>query len=190
MLSSEQKDYIMKHLRRPENDADIAKIAYEIAQKHGKISPDMAFVTATLMNLGETDPRIAYIYDKDYNWKEHPEAIGLNKMHGEYSVEMAESIGISLTDEQKQVISGHSKGEYTSELGQIIKIAEVCRATEQPRWFRGEKKEAAKAWDEVESVLKEDKDLLPEMIEMAKKSYGKNRFKENSHNMNEGEISE
>ena len=188
MLSSEQKDYIMKHLRRPENDADIAKIAYEIAQKHGKVSPDMAFVTATLMNLGETDPRIAGIYSVK-GWS--PEQIELNKKHGEYSVEMAESIGISLTDEQKQVISGHCRGEYVSELGQIIKIAEVCRATEQPRrWHNGVQKSVAKSWDEVESVLKEDEDLLPEMIEVAKKSYGKTRFKELARDVEDGEISE
>lgn len=187
MLSIEQKDYIMKHLRRPENDADIAKIAYEIAQKHGKVSPEMAFVTATLMNLGETDPRIAGIYSVK-GWS--PEQIELNKKHGEYSVEMAESIGVPLTDEQRQVISGHSRGEYVSELGQIIKIAEVCRATEQPRWYNGVQKPAAKSWEEVESVLKEDKKLLPQMIEVAKKSYGKNRFKEVAYNTDVGEISE
>ena len=115
-------------------------------------------------------------YDESYSWKEHPEAKESNKLHGQYSVEMAERAGIELTEEQKAVIEGHSKGEYPSKLGQIIKIAEVCRATEMPRWYRGEKKEPAKSWEEVYSVLREDKLLDPTMIALAGNSYGVKHF--------------
>ncbi len=184
MFDKEQEEFIFNHLRRPENDKGIAKIAAEMAQEIDKVggapgvTPAIAMKTAILMNLGETDERIAYIYDASCNWKEHPEAIQLNKLHGEYSVEMAEKIGIELTEDQKNVISGHSKGEYNSALGQIIKISEICKATESPRWYRGEKKEPAKSWDEVYNVLKEDENLLPQMIRLAEISYGKNRFKQ------------
>ena len=191
MFSNEQREYILKHLRRPDNDLEIAKIAQTLAKKYGKISDELVLDTASIMNLGETDSRIAHIYEVSCNWKEHPEAIDLNKLHGEYSVEMAESIGITLSEEQKQVISGHSRNEYSTVLGQIIKIAEICRATEQPRWYRGEKKDAAKSWDEVESVLLEDKGLSNDMIAIAKKSYGKQRFKDidKSNHDDVGEIS-
>lgn len=181
MFNKEQKQFINEHLRRPENDIAIAKIAYQMVSEFekvgGTISPELAQQTAILMNLGETDSRIAYIYDSSYNWKEHPEAIELNKLHGQYSVEMAESIGINLTEEQKSTITGHSKGEYSSALGQIIKIAEICKATESPRWYRGEKKEPAQTWGEVIDVLKEDPNLLPQMIRLAEVSYGKSHFK-------------
>lgn len=142
-LSKEQINYIESHLRRPENEKGIAKIAEIIAKEFqkvgGDIDPKIASLTAYIMNLGETDDRISYIYASDYNWKEHPEAIELNKKHGEYSVEMAEKIGIELTEEQKEVIEGHSKQEYKTALAQIIKVAEVCKATESPRWYRGER---------------------------------------------------
>ena len=180
MYTEEQEKFIEEHLRRPDNDRMIAEIAFQIAEEFGKvggkISPALARDTAMLMNLGETDPRIAEIYDESYSWKEHPEAKGSNKLHGQYSVEMAEKTGIELTEEQKAVIEGHSKGEYHSTLGQIIKIAEVCRATEMPRWYRGEKKEPAKSWEEVYSVLREDKSLNPTMIALAGNSYGVKHF--------------
>ena len=58
----------------------------------------------------------------------------------------------------------------------IIKISEICKATESPRWYRGEKKEPAKSWDEVYEILKEDESLLPQMVRLAEISYGKDRF--------------
>lgn len=180
MFTPEQEKYIFEHLRRPENDKAISEIASLIATEFqkagGNVSPELAVKTALLMNLGETDSRISHIYESTCNWREHPEAIDLNKLHGRYSVEMAESIGIDLSEEQKSVIEGHSKEEYYSALGQIIKIAEVCRATESPRWYRGEKKDPAKSWDEVYSVLKEDQALEPIMITLAGNSYGKEHF--------------
>lgn len=184
MFTQEQEKYIFEHLRRPENDKAISQIASLIAKEFqkagGNVSPELAIRVSLLMNLGETDSRIAHIYESTYNWKEHPEAINLNKLHGAYSVEMAESIGITLSEEEKAVIEGHSKGEYSSALGQIIEIAEVCKATESPRWYRGEKKEPSKSWDEVFSVLKEDSSLDPIFITLAGNSYGKEHFiKEN-----------
>lgn len=181
-LSTEQINYIEKHLRRPENEKGIAEIAESIAKEFQKVGGDIDHkivrLTAYIMNLGETDERIAYIYDPSWNWKEHPEAIELNKQHGKYSVEMAEKIGIDLTEEQKEVIEGHSKQEYKTALAQIIKVAEICKATESPiRWYRGEKKEAAKSWNEVYEVLKEDKAINPAIIVIAANSYGKTRFK-------------
>ncbi len=180
MISQEQEKLILEHSRRPENDKAIAQIAVQIAkefEKTGGSAPEnIVEQTALIMNIGETDERIAYIYDAACNWKEHPEAIELNKLHGEYSVEMAEKLGIELTEEQKAVISGHSKGEYPSTLAQIIKIAEICRATESPRWYRGEKKEAAKSWEEVNRVLREDKDIPLGLIALTANSYGKGKF--------------
>lgn len=180
MLSSEQKKMILNHLRRPENDLTISEIAGQIAQEFNKVGGNVNLSgveqTAILMNIGETDERIAYIYAEGYSWKEHPKAIDSNKLHGEYSVEMAEKFGIELSDEQKQVIAGHSKGMYETPMAQIIKIAEVCRATEFPRWYRGEKKEPATNWKEVSDVLKEDPNISVGMIEHAKNSYGR-RFK-------------
>ena len=46
---------------------------------------------------------------------------------------MALDKGISLTEEQKQIISGHSQNIYPNDLARIIKSAEICRATESPR---------------------------------------------------------
>lgn len=180
MFTSLQKQFILEHLRRPENDKAISQIASLIAGEYqkvgGTIPSELVIQTALLMNLGETDSRIAHIYDSTYSWKDHPEAISLNKLHGSYSVEMAENIGINLSEEQKAVIEGHSKGDYSSALGQIIKIAEICKATESPRWYRGERKEPAKSWDEVYTVLKEDSDLNPAMIALTGNSYGKEHF--------------
>ena len=89
------------------------------------------------------------------------------------------TFGILLSEDQKAVISGHSKGEYHSSLGQIIKIAEVCKATENPRWYRGEQKPAAQSWEDVRSILKEDTSLPPQMIALAERSYGKQHFHSN-----------
>ena len=180
MFNEIQMKEIRNHLRRSENEEAIANIAGIIAKEYGKvggnISEEEAKRIAMIMNLGETDERIAHIYDKSCNWKEHPEAIELNKLHGKYSVEMASKMGIELTEEQKNVISGHSRGDYSSTLGQIIKIAEVCRATESSRWYRGEKKEAAQSWEEVASVLREDRSLEPGLIALAGNSYGREKF--------------
>lgn len=179
-LTQEQLNYVQEHLRRPENEIGIAQISEMIAKEYqkvgGDIIPQEAKLTAYIMNLGETDDRISYIYSSDHNWKEHPEAIELNKQHGKYSVEMAENIGIQLTAEQQEVIEGHSKQEYKTPLAQIIKVAEVCKATESPRWYRGEKKEAAKSWEEVSDVLKEDKSINPAIIALAGNSYGISKF--------------
>lgn len=188
MISQEQEKIIVEHLRRPENDKAIAQIAALIAkefEKTGGSAPaDMVEQTALLMNMGETDERISHIYEPSYNWKEHPEAIELNKLHGEYSIEMAEKLGIELSEEQKAVIAGHSKGNYSSMVAQIIKAAEVCRATETPRWYRGEKKEAAKSWEEVYSVLREDKELSLGIIALTGNSYGRGKFGPKAKNEN------
>lgn len=57
----------------------------------------------------------------------------------------------------------------------IIKSAEVCRATETPRWSRGVKKEPAKSWEEVSSILEEE-GISPELIKIVANSYGKAKF--------------
>ena len=64
------------------------------------------------------------------------EARQLNAQHGKYSVKMALEAGIPLTEEQKQIISGHSQNKYPNNLALIIKSAETCKATESPRWSR------------------------------------------------------
>ncbi len=192
-LSKEQKDFVLKHLRRPENDLDISNIVEKIALEANKlgldINSDYAQSTALLMNIGETNPEISYIYASDFSWKNHPEARQLNAKHGEYSVKMALEAGISLTEEQKQIIAGHSQNKYPNNLALIIKSAEICKATESPRWSRGEKKEAAKSWDEVSSILKEE-GISPELIQIVANSYGKERFgkdKEEFHTLPESE---
>lgn len=180
MIDEDLKKKIRDHLRRPENDEGIAEIAKSMAtefqKRGGEVTPEVAEKTAYIMNIGETDERISYIYESDYKWNEHPDAIELNKLHGEYSVKMAEKMGIPLTDEQKETIEGHSRGEYNSNLAYIMKVAEMIKATESERWYRGEKKQAAKSWEEVLSVLREDKNIPPRIIEMARISYGEKHF--------------
>jgi len=192
-----QKANIMTHLINLNKSAETASIAYEIAKKHGEISPELTYATAILMNLGETHDEIKHIYDPFYRWPkegmdrpDHP--INLNKRHGEFSVKMAESFGINLTEEQKQAIEGHSKGEYSTALGQIIKIAEVCRATEDKRIYNGEDKNAATSWEEIEKILLKDTGLSHGIIEVAKEAYVSTRFKniKPSHDTDDGEISE
>lgn len=52
MYSSEQREYILKHLRRPDNDLEIAKIAQLIAEKYGNFPSELVLDTASIMNLG------------------------------------------------------------------------------------------------------------------------------------------
>ena len=69
----------------------------------------------------------------------------------------------------------------------IIKSAEICKATESPRWSRGEKKEAAQSWDEVSNILQKE-GISPELIRIVANSYGKERFgkdQEESHTITE-----
>lgn len=192
-LSEEQKNFVLTHLRRPENDLDISNIVEKIVLEANKlglnINSDYAQSTALLMNIGETNPEISHIYASDLSWKDHPEARQLNAQHGKYSVKMALEAGIPLTEEQKQIISGHSQNKYPNNLALIIKSAEICKATESPRWSRGEKKEAAKSWDEVSSILKEE-GISSELIQIVANSYGKERFdkdQEESHIVTEYE---
>ena len=186
-LINEQKAFVLNHLRRPENDLEISNIVKKIISEANKsglnIDSDYAQQTALLMNIGETHPDISYIYANDFSWKDHPEARQLNARHGEYSVKMALDAGIPLTEEQIQIISGHSQNKYPNQLALIIKLAEVCRATESPRWSRGAKKDAAKSWREVSSILKEE-NISPELIAIVANSYGKIRFH------NEAEITQ
>lgn len=215
MFSTEQREYIIRHLRRPDNDLKIAEIAKSIAKTHKEYPSELVLDTAFIMNLGETHPDISFIYEPTRSFRDvlkyenekteiqeslerirnrlqkAEELTGwdLNNLHGEFSVQMAKSIGINLTEEQEQVISGHSKGEYTSPLGQIIKIAEVCRATEQPRKFDGKEMPPASSWSEVENMLQKTKGLSPDMISIARESYGKQRFKElNKHHRDNNEV--
>ena len=190
-LSEEQKNFVLKHLRRPENDLAISNIVEKIASEANKlgldINSDYAQSTALLMNIGETNPEISYIYASDFSWKDHPEARQLNAQHGNYSVKMALEASIPLTEEQKQIISGHSQNKYPNNLALIIKSAEICKATESPRWSRGEKKEAAQSWDEVSNILQEE-GISPELIQIVANSYGKERFgkdQEESHTITE-----
>ena len=181
-LTDEQKTFVLSHLRRPENDLAISNIVEEIALEANKsgldIDSDYAQSTALLMNIGETHPDISYIYASDYSWKDHPEAKQLNARHGKYSVQMALDKGISLTEEQKQIISGHSQNIYPNDLALIIKSAEICRATESPRWSRGTRKDPAKSWSEVSSILDEE-GISSKLIQIVANSYGKLRFNKN-----------
>ena len=178
-LTDEQKTFVLNHLRRPENDLAISNIVEQIVSEANKsglnIDSDYAQSTALLMNIGETYPGISHIYASDYSWKDHPEARQLNAQHGEYSVQMALDEGISLTEEQKQIISGHSQNKYPNDLALIIKSAEICRATETPRWSRGTRKDPAKSWDEVSSILAKE-GISPQLIQLVSNSYGKLRF--------------
>ena len=178
-LTDEQKKFVLNHLRRPENDLAISNIVEQIVSEANKsglnIDSDYAQSTALLMNIGETHPYISHIYASNYSWKDHPEAKQLNAQHGEYSVQMALDKGISLTEEQKQIISGHSQNKYPNNLALIIKSAEICRATESPRWSRGTRKDAAKSWGEVSSILAEE-GISPQLIQLVANSYGKLRF--------------
>ena len=74
-LSEEQKNFVLKHLRRPENDLAISNIVEKIASEANKlrldINSDYAQSTALLMNIGETNPEISYIYASDFSWKDH-----------------------------------------------------------------------------------------------------------------------
>lgn len=181
MLTEFQKSFITYHLRRPENDIRISEVAKIIAEEFNKsgstLDLNVVAETVLIMNLGECDPRISEIYEEGYSWKEHPEAIDLNKLHGQYSVEIAKSIGVYMTDEQENVITEHSKStEYTSELAKLIKISEVCVATENERFYRGEKKLAATSWNEVK-VLLEEHGFSEEDVSLTEKSYSKERFK-------------
>ena len=191
-LSEQQKGFVFRHLRRPENDLAIAEIVKGIALECAKAGIDIdsnyAQSTALLMNIGETHPDISYIYDSNFSWKDHPEAKQLNARHGDYSVKMALDAGISLTPEQEQIISGHSRNKYPNQLALIIKSAEICRATESSRWSRGVKKDADISWKEVADILREE-GIPPELIQIVEFSYGKSKFGEKrlSQNPNEPE---
>lgn len=183
MLTKEQTQSIINHLRSPENELRISEIAKTIAVECNNagysISPEKIQETALLMNIGETDERISYIYNPSYNWKEHPEAVELNKLHGQYSVEMADSLGITLSDEQRSAIISHSEGKYSSTIAQIIKIAEICSATEKPRYYRGEKKQPAENWPDVSAILEKEGVLDPAIIALAGNSYGRKFTRKN-----------
>lgn len=177
MLTTEQQIMIQKHLRQPEKEQRIADIVRQIVQEDqkagGNLDPNEAATLAFVMNIGEMHPSIGHIYS--LNWKEHPEAITLNREHGALSVEMLREWKVALTTKQEQIIRGHSKGEYPNRLAQIIKVAEICSATEQERFFRGEKKSAAKSWEEVANFLKEE-GIETGLIALVGNSYAEERF--------------
>lgn len=181
MFTAEQLEYIKTHLRDTNKELAIVQIAKDICiefrkpENENENPPTLEDIvkTAILMNLGETHPTIAPIYDTSRCWGD--EEISLNKLHGEYSVQMAKSNGINLTPEQEAVIIGHSKGIYPSTLGQIIKAAEVCKATKSERWYEGKKKPPAKDFSEVEALLKEN-GIDTSIISAVRDSYGKQQF--------------
>ena len=117
-------------------------IAYNLhLGKAEQIDPENVYNMAKVMNVWETDEEIAWIYDKSCNWREHPEAIELNKRHGEFSVKILESLGVELTADEKNEIIGVSKGEYSTLRAEILKAAEVYVATQRRRMYRGEMKD-------------------------------------------------
>lgn len=171
-MKKEDKTIVISSLINPKKELKVAQIAVAIAreaQKNGfDISCDLAFDSAILMNLGQGP--ISYIYAKGYSWDKHPEARDLNSKHGEMSVKIAEEFGIELTPMQKEAIIMHCKKEYSNALCQILKIAETYEAVQHKRLFDNKIKKPARSWEEIENILREDKTISQEMIEISKKA--------------------
>ena len=129
-------------------------------RKEDQIDPEKIYNMARVMNVGETHEEIAWIYDRSCNWREHPEAIELNKRHGECSVKILEELGVGLTSKEKEEIAGVAKGIYPSLRAQILKAGEVYVATQRKRVYRGERKDESTE-EEMEEILKENGIFMP-----------------------------
>lgn len=179
-LNQKQKDYVIAHLREKEKALRVVEIAKVIAREYIKETEVPIFiedveVAALVMSIGQMHPDISYIYDKNYKWNEHVDAIEKNAMHGNYSVIMAEEQAITLTEEQKAAIIGVARREYPNDISILLKIASSCVATEYERVYRGDKKLPAINFDEVRGVLA-DNGISQKMIKLTEKSYGADRF--------------
>ncbi|MDO4282147.1 MAG: hypothetical protein Q4D02_00790 [Clostridia bacterium] len=174
-LNLEQEVYLKTHLRDLKKIERIVEVAIKFTelfnQQFGKnISKNTIKLAAYVMEIGQSHPNISYIYEENYNWKEHKDAISLNETFGEYSVQMAESQGIFLTDEIKEAIIAIPKRKYPNNIALILKTASVYAAMEHERIYRGEKKVAAKSFLEIEEALRNN-GITEEMIDLAKKFY-------------------
>ena len=171
-MNKKDRAIVASFLIDSEKGLRTAQIAMAIAIKAKnsgyKISCELAYDTALIMNMGQLP--ISYIYEKDFDWSKHPEARNLNRKHGEESVKIAEQLGIELSSEQIDAIVAHCKGECPNLLCEIITIAETCEAVTHTRVYNNRFKKPAKDWAEIEAILRENKSLSYEMISIAKEA--------------------
>lgn len=104
------------------------------------------------------------IYSKEFGkWDDSEKgkkAKALNSERGSKSVEMAQQLGIQLDPEMIEAIEATSKGKSVNLMAVLMKVAQTYEAVKHPRWSRGEKKEAAKNFEEVEEILREEMDFM------------------------------
>ena len=167
-LTKEQKEYVMKHQRSAEDVKKVAEIAGKFVERYPskealEVTPEELSNILLIANIGEhhldMSPNGVNIYSPEYGaWGE--EERKLNASRGSKSVEMAQEIGIGLTPKMIDAIEATSKGKSTNLMALLMKAAQTYKAVQQPRWSRGVKKEAAKNFEEVEEILREELEFM------------------------------
>ena len=172
-LTKEQMEFVMKNQRSPESAKGLADVVEKLAGRYPnkeelQATPEELRNMLLIANIGEHHPDMfvegVSIYSTEYGkWDESEKgqkAKALNAVRGSKSVEMAQSVGIELTPEMLEAIEATSKGKSVNLMAVLMKAAQTYKAVQQPRWSRGVKKEAAKNFEEVEEILKEELDFM------------------------------
>lgn len=172
-LTKEQLEYVMKNQRSPENAEKLARLVKKLAERYPNkgdlhVTPEELSQILLITNIGEYHPDMLIdgvsIYSEEFGkWDDSErgkKAKELNATRGSKSVEMAQQLGIQLEPEIIQAIEATSQGKSVNLMAVLMKVAQTYEAVKHPRWSRGVKKEAAKDFNEVEEILREEIDFM------------------------------
>lgn len=172
-LTKEQMEYIMNHQRSPENAHKVSETLRKLAERYPnkdelQVTPEELKNILLIANIGEHHPDMSIdgvsIYSKEFGkWDDSErgkKAKALNSQRGSKSVEMAQQLSIKLEPEMVEAIEANSRGKSVNLMAVLMKAAQTYEAVKSPRWSRGEKKEPAKNFEEVEEILKEELDFM------------------------------
>ena len=172
-LTKEQMEYIMNHQRSPENAYKVSETLRKLAERYPdkdelQVMPEELKNILLIANIGEHHPDMyideVSIYSKEFGkWDDSDrgkKAKDLNAQRGSKSVEMAQQLGIKLEPEMVEAIEASSQGKSVNLMSVLMKAAQTYEVVKSPRWSRGEKKEPAKNFEEVEEILKEELDFM------------------------------
>ncbi len=206
-LTKEQIEFIKSKQLDSEKTLKVANvvgtIAQDVEQKYDlEFNPKEAEQIFLISNIGQMHPDMtvdgASIYSKDYGpWDDR--AKQLNSNRGNYSIQMAEEQGIELTQSEKETIEGTTRGKASNLMGVVIKSAQTFIAVQSPRYNYGQKKEAAKNFNEIQEYLKEtfdeiskqvdiDDKIIEAIIQSAKGIYDRQQQKSDETKNTEGKV--
>lgn len=172
-LTKEQMEYVMNHQKSPENVREVAEVLRKLAERYPNneelhVTPEELKNMLLIANIGEHHPDMfidgVSIYSKEFGkWDDSErgkQAKALNAQRGSKSVQMAQELGIELTPEMVEAIEATSQGKSVNLMAVLMKAAQTYEAVKHPRWSRGEKKEPAQSFEEVEEILREEMEFM------------------------------